>query len=245
MSAAASLKTPLTVYLAVSATVFAATRLDRVPVVGEYVHLIVAAAFLLTAIHLTRGRVTHYGLSLGGLLVPPSDDRPRGPLGLYDLARAIREAIPSALRESGIALGVAVVVFGFYTLGFWLWNEPTRPFTLTWPPDLGAFVLAQLLIVALPEEAFFRGYLQTALSDAEPHRIRLLGADLAPAAWVAQAVLFSLIHLFSEPHPARLAVVFPALLFGWVRAWRRGIGTAVALHAMSNLYSEILARSWL
>jgi membrane protease YdiL (CAAX protease family) len=35
------------------------------------------------------------------------------------------------------------------------------------------------------------------------------------------------------------------LLFGWVRAWRGGVGAAIALHAMSNLYSEILARSWL
>jgi membrane protease YdiL (CAAX protease family) len=40
-------------------------------------------------------------------------------------------------------------------------------------------------------------------------------------------------------------VFFPALLFGWVRAWRGGIGAALALHASSNLYSEILARSWL
>jgi membrane protease YdiL (CAAX protease family) len=57
--------------------------------------------------------------------------------------------------------------------------------------------------------------------------------------------LFAAIHFLVEPHPARLAVFFPALLFGWTRAWRGGIGAALVLHAMSNLYSEILARSWL
>lgn len=240
-----SLRRPLAVYAAVCVGVFAATRLESVPVVGEYASLIVAAIFLLTAVHAARGNIEHYGLSLGGLLVPPTDEKPRGPLGLFDLGRALVAAVPSAVRELGVAVLVAVVVFAFYTVGFWWWNEPSRPFALTWPPEFLSVLLWQLLVVALPEEAFFRGYLQTALGDAESRRARVLGVELAPAAWVAQAVLFSLVHLFSEPHPARLAVVFPALLFGWVRVWRRGIGAAIALHAMSNLYSEILARSWL
>jgi membrane protease YdiL (CAAX protease family) len=73
----------------------------------------------------------------------------------------------------------------------------------------------------------------------------VLGVELALGAWVLQAALFAAIHFMVEPHPARLAVFFPALLFGWTRAWRGGIGAALTLHAMSNLYSEILARSWL
>jgi membrane protease YdiL (CAAX protease family) len=86
---------------------------------------------------------------------------------------------------------------------------------------------------------------QTALSDLTTKRLRVLGVELAPSAWVLQAALFAAIHFMVEPHPARLAVFFPALLFGWTRAWRGGIGAALTLHAMSNLYSEILARSWL
>lgn len=245
MSTPSALRRPLIVYLAVCVAVFAATRLEPLPVIGQYVHLIVAAIFLLTAVRLARGRIQHYGLSLGGLLVPPTDDEPRGPFGLWDLGRALVAALPSAVRELGVAAVVGIVVFALYTVGFWWWNQPTRAFALTWPPEVGALILAQLVIVSLPEEAFFRGYLQTALSDAESRRVRVLGVELAPVAWVAQAILFSLVHLFSEPHPARLAVVFPALLFGWVRVWRRGIGAAIALHAMSNLYSEILSRSWL
>ncbi len=87
--------------------------------------------------------------------------------------------------------------------------------------------------------------MQTALTDLTKRRRRLFRVELALGAWVLQAALFAAVHFLVEPHPARLAVFFPALLFGWTRAWRGGIGAALTLHAMSNLYSEILARSWL
>ena len=44
--------------------------------------------------------------------------------------------------------------------------------------------------------------------------------------------------------PARLAVFFPGLLFGWIRAWRGGMGAAMAVHAASNIWSEILLSGW-
>jgi membrane protease YdiL (CAAX protease family) len=241
----APLRQILWVYVIVCAAVFLVTRLEPVPGVGRYVHLVVAAVFLLTAIRLTRHDPAHYGVALAGLLEPSDDDRSSGPLGLLDLGRAIVRAVPSGIRELGIAAVVAVVVFPFYAAGYYGWSAPTQPFALTLPPDLLNLVLAQLVVVALPEEAFFRGYIQTGLSDVEKNRIRVIGVELAPLAWLLQAALFALIHFIVEPHAARLAVFFPGLLFGWVRAWRGGIGAAIALHAMSNLYSEILARSWL
>ncbi|MGB3052338.1 MAG: MrtC family glutamic-type intramembrane protease [Polyangiales bacterium] len=243
--ARAPLRRILWMYALVCAAVFAVTRLESIAVVGQYVHLVVAAIFLLTSIRLTRGDPSHFGMSLGGLLEPPADDRAAGPLGLFDLGRAIRNALPSAAVELGVALGIAAVVFPLYAVGFYWWNQPAGGFTLTLPPNAASFVLAQLIVVALPEEAFFRGYLQTALSDLEEIRLHVLGAALAPRAWLLQAILFAAIHFIVDPQPARLAVFFPALLFGWTRGWRGGIGAALALHAMSNLYSEILARSWL
>jgi len=240
-----SLRQILRMYALVCVAVFAVTRLEPLAVVGQYVHLAVAAAFLLTAIRLTRGDPAHYGVALGGLLEPATDDRPVGPLGLFDLGRAIRKALPSAARELGVATGIGAVVFPLYAIGFYWWNEPAGNFSLALPPNVASFVLAQLIVVALPEEAFFRGYLQTALTDLTKKRQRLFRVELALGAWVLQAALFAAVHFLVEPHPARLAVFFPALLFGWTRAWRGGIGAALTLHAMSNLYSEILARSWL
>jgi membrane protease YdiL (CAAX protease family) len=240
-----SLRRVLWVYGLVCVTVFGVTRVEPLPVVGQYVHLVVAAIFLLTSIRLTRGDPGHYGVALGGLLEPAVDDGSAGPLGLFDLGRAIRRALPSAVVELGVAAGIAAVVFPLYAVGFYWWNQPAGSFSLTLPPNIASLILAQLIVVALPEEAFFRGYLQTTLSDFEKKRLRVLGVEIAPGAWVLQAILFSTIHFLVEPHPARLAVFFPALLFGWTRALRGGIGAALTLHAMSNLYSEILARSWL
>ncbi|HSN83532.1 MAG TPA: MrtC family glutamic-type intramembrane protease [Polyangiales bacterium] len=235
----------LGVYALVSAAIFGVTRFEAMPTVGPYVHLVVAAIFLLSAITLTRDDPTHYGLALGGLLEPDRQDRYAGPLGLVDLARALYRATPSALVELAAAVGIAMVVFPLYAVGYWWWQEPSGDFSLRFPPDLASFVLAQIVVVALPEEAFFRGYLQTALRGWDQRRWRLFGVELAPGAWILQAALFALLHFVVEAHPARLAVFFPALLFGWARAWRGGIGAALALHAMSNLYSEILRRSWL
>ncbi|MFW2389271.1 MAG: myxosortase MrtC [Polyangiales bacterium] len=235
----------LWVYVLVCAATFAVTRLEANAVLGQYVQLAVAAIFLLTALRFTRSDPAHFGVALGGLLEPPTADQAAGPLGLYDLGRAIRGAFPSALRELGVAIGIAALVFPLFAIGFYWWNQPSADFSLRLPPNLVSFVLAQLVVVALPEEAFFRGYVQTALSDVEKRRAHVLGVGLAPRALLLQALLFAGIHFIVEPHPARLAVFFPALLFGWTRAWRGGIGAALALHAMSNLYSEILARSWL
>lgn len=170
-------------------------------------------------------------------------------LGLLDLARGIRAALPSALRESAVALLVALVVFPPFIVGFYVYTEPLHAFSwgnvvgspeqlLTW----GETLLAQLLVVALPEEAFFRGYVQTRLADpahATDARLR------APGVLLGQAALFALVHLASTMHVLRLAVFFPALLFGLIRAWRGGIGAALVFHALCNLLSEVLTRGWL
>ena len=243
--ARASLRQVLWVYALVCVAVFAVTRLEPLAGVGQYVHLVVAAIFLLTSIRLTRRDPAHFGVALGGLLEPTTDDESGGPLGLFDLGRAIRKALPSAAVELGMAAGIGAVVFPLYAVGFFWWNQPAGDFSLVLPPNIASFAIAQLIVIALPEEAFFRGYLQTSLSDLTDKRVRVFGVELALGGWLLQAALFAAIHFLVEPHPARLAVFFPALLFGWTRAWRGGIGAALVLHAMSNLYSEILARSWL
>ncbi|MFI5301533.1 MAG: type II CAAX prenyl endopeptidase Rce1 family protein, partial [Polyangiales bacterium] len=49
-------------------------------------------------------------------------------------------------------------------------------------------------------------------------------------------------HLATVHDPARLAVFFPSLLFGWMRARTGGIGAGIAFHAACNLLSDGLAR---
>jgi membrane protease YdiL (CAAX protease family) len=46
------------------------------------------------------------------------------------------------------------------------------------------------------------------------------------------------------PVITRLAVFFPALLFGWLRARTGGIGASVVFHALCNLYVLSLMRGF-
>jgi membrane protease YdiL (CAAX protease family) len=265
----------IVVYLGVCVALFAVTRLRAVPWLAEYVHLLVGGIFLFVALHYAgkRGGLARFGVALGGLL-GPSDETSRegargegargeaahgeerraatpaedtdddGPFGIFELARVVRRGWPAALREIGVALGVAAVIFPPFAVGFYLWHGAAHPFRWSLPPDFASFVAAQIVVVALPEEVFFRGWMQTRLHDAFAPR-RVLGAWLHPGVVVAQSVLFAIVHVFAEPHPARLAVFFPGLVFAWLRGWRGGVGAAIVFHAISNVFSELLVRGWL
>lgn len=235
---------------AVTLITVAIAWLGRGTALDSYVHLAVGILFLVAALQLAQRQpsgIERYGLSLGGLLEPPApSEAPEGALGsLSDLARAVLRATPSGLRELGFAALVMVIVFPPFIFGFHWWHGPDHPFVLSLPSDLPAYVLTQLLVVGLPEEALFRGYAQSRLHEAFSDRVRVLGAELSPRALIVQAALFALIHFAVEAHPARLAVFFPALLFGWLRAKRGGIGAAIIFHAACNLLGDILARGWL
>lgn len=245
-------KEVLLVYTAVWVMTFLLSQTEGVPYVGEHRGELVGLLFLAVAMTLgARMGLERAGLTLGGLMLPDpqAGDRPRDPLGIVDLLRGIRGALPSAARETGVALLLGLVVFPPFVVGFYFYTQPLQPFA--WGnvagssaqlADLAQLLLAQLLVVALPEEAFFRGYVQTRLAHAahatDP-RLR------TPGVLVAQAALFALVHLASVVHVTRLAVFFPGLLFGLIRAKRGGIGAALVFHALCNLLSEVLTRGWL
>jgi len=173
--------------------------------------------------------VQHHGLALGGLF----DSEP------LDAGRVLR----AGARACAEALVVALVVFPPFWLGWVYFWKPASSFAAAGLSTLANDALGQLLVIALPEEAFYRGYLQTALDDVWRPRLRLLGAELGPSLLVTSA-LFALGHLATDLHVNRLAVFFPALLFGWLRARTRGVGASVALHALCNLFASYLARSY-
>lgn len=171
----------------------------------------------------------HHGLSFGGLFE-------RAPLSVPRLLRDTASAL-------GWALGCAAVIFPIFWLGWLAWWKPESGFTTSAWRAVLEDAPGQLLVVAVPEEVFYRGYLQTALDDAWPRRIRLLGAEVGPSLLVTSAI-FALGHLATELDPNRLAVFFPALLFGILRARTGGVGAGVAFHALSNLFTAFLARSY-
>jgi uncharacterized protein len=128
-------------------------------------------------------------------------------------------------------------------IGYRAYWHAGAPFHLVIPGSFADDVAGQLLVIALPEEAFFRGYLQTSLDRAWPPTVRLLGASVGPGLLVSSAI-FAVGHVLTDPHPARLAVFFPSLLFGWMRARTGGVGAGVVFHASCNLFVMLLARGF-
>lgn len=102
------------------------------------------------------------------------------------------------------------------------------------------FVLTQLLLVALSEEIFYRGYLQTRLDEAFPPRRRILGAPIG-ISLVITSIVFALTHLAAHRSPVVLAVFFPSLIFGWLRARTGSIVGSVAFHGLCNIWVQLLA----
>jgi len=97
-------------------------------------------------------------------------------------------------------------------------------------------------VVALPEEFFYRGYLQTRLRDAWPWGRVVLGVRLGPAFFLT-AALFALGHL-AIFQVWRLGVFFPALLFGFLREKTGTVIGAALFHALCNLAVLVLEASF-
>jgi membrane protease YdiL (CAAX protease family) len=110
------------------------------------------------------------------------------------------------------------------------------------PSDFAWLTLAQVLVVALPEELFFRGYLQGRLEEAWPPTVNVLGARLGWA-WIVAAALFALGHYLVSFEPQMLTRFFPGLVFGWMYARTRSIVAGTIFHAACNLIMALLAAS--
>lgn len=200
----------------------------------KYVATAVGFVFLgATWLFVWRGddaRVESSGLALGGVVLP-------GKLDVGRLLRSVAEAL-------GWAVLVAAIVFVPFYFGWRHFWHPKGSFALHIKPmEALNEVFGQLVIIALPEEAFYRGYLQSRLDEALPGRLRVLGANVGPAL-VLTSLLFAAGHFATIREPTRLAVFFPSLLFGWLRYRTKGIGAGLAFHAMCNVFSELLGKGF-
>jgi membrane protease YdiL (CAAX protease family) len=111
------------------------------------------------------------------------------------------------------------------------------------PPGFALQIVLQLLVVAIPEELFYRGWVQTSWARAAPERgLRFLGARLG-AGFLWTQLLFAAGHLVVL-QPWRLATFFPGLWFGWLRERHGNVVAPAVAHALSNLCIMVLEASF-
>jgi len=107
-------------------------------------------------------------------------------------------------------------------------------FQLTLPAHFFNLCIFQLLLVAFPEEWFFRAYLQGRLNQFFGRNKKFFSAQVG---WglVFASLFFAFAHFSSRVEPVRLLVFFPALIFGWLREKTNSLLASVLFHFICNL----------
>ena len=103
---------------------------------------------------------------------------------------------------------------------------------------LAVLVAYHLFFVAIPEEFFYRGYLQTRLNEVFPRRFLVAGIPFGHALWIA-ALFFAFGHSLVELQWWHFATFFPGLLFALMRERSGGVITGAFLHAACNVIVHV------
>lgn len=119
--------------------------------------------------------------------------------------------------------------------------EPSVQWTL--PADFGLVVARHLFYVAIPEELFYRGYMQSRLDDVWPPKWTIFGAKLGPS-WVLTSFLFAIGHSVVMFQWWHLAIMIPSFVFGWLRARTGDTLAGAFFHAGCNIFVVFLDTSY-
>lgn len=143
-------------------------------------------------------------------------------------------------------LGAALLIFPLFTATAYVWQTwiMGHQFIGFAPPPSAHLILTQLLFVGLPEEFFFRGYVQPTMESAMGPRWNIFGARLGWG-WILTSFVFAFAHSAIMVQWWHFAIFFPALLFGYLRARTGGLTAPILFHATSNLVMDWIARSYI
>ncbi|MFA4874554.1 MAG: JDVT-CTERM system glutamic-type intramembrane protease [bacterium] len=165
----------------------------------------------------------------------------RRPLDFFDIGWG-------SIKRSAIVFAVAAaVIFPPFLIAAHGWQHIVMgkgAFVAAGFPDFANALLFQLLLVALPEEFYFRGYVQSAMNTIFARRWRFLGASVGWGLPVTAAI-FAVAHTVVTYQWWHFAIFFPALVFGFLRERTGGIVAPTLFHAASNLLMNWFARSYI
>ena len=153
----------------------------------------------------------------------------KGLAGLILLAVYARDVVrhDEGLRHVGgflwrFAIMVGVLMALATAIGYVRWEPKLPP---SWP----VWLVSMIFFTALPEEALFRGVVQTSLERWLSRRT----PSATAMAIVTAGTLFGLAHLAGGPAYVVLAAV-AGIGYGWIYASTRSIGAAIAAHTGLN-----------
>lgn len=144
------------------------------------------------------------------------------------------------LYYNALLTGIIVVPF---VAGYHVWHlyilqdvRPTVDLPVTWPTVGSTLLLIgyHLFFVAIPEEFFYRGYLQTRLDELFGTRWKVLGAMVGPGLLIT-TVIFAFGHSIVVYQWWHVYIIVPGLAFGWLRARTGDVMAGAFFHAWCNI----------
>lgn len=163
------------------------------------------------------------------------------PIGVYLKKKEKIDFLDQSLGAFSKSLVIAIV-FSMGILGLasiFVWMAPGFSFVWKSWSDLGEFFLGQLLLIALPEEFFFRGYLQGRFNRIFDRKWKILGTRVGVGLILA-SVLFAISHSVMTLQVWHPLIFFPALAFGWLRDKTGSITASIFFHALCNVFSYLV-----
>jgi membrane protease YdiL (CAAX protease family) len=149
-------------------------------------------------------------------------------------------------RSWGVALGyagvAALVLIVPFTLAYHVVETQVygEPFTGRLPREGLRLLPWYVLAVGIPEEFYYRGYVQTRLDELWPPTWRIAGATLGPG-WLVTCLLFAFGHSIVVFQWWHFLIVLPSLVFGWMRARTGGVMAGALFHAFCDVLVAFLA----
>lgn len=98
------------------------------------------------------------------------------------------------------------------------------------------YTLTQLILVAFPEEFFFRGYLQTEFQKRFPTDRQILGVRFGRGL-IYLSLLFAVSHSLITLQWWHIFIFFPSLVFSWLREKTGAIWASMLFHFLCNLFA--------
>lgn len=140
-------------------------------------------------------------------------------------------------------------IFIPYVVLYWVFfavvasfENTTFDMTFTIPPMIFYELITQIFVVALPEELFYRGFLQSALLHKWPNHTKIAGFPVGRAI-ILTNIIFALGHVAATLVPLRLLTFFPGMLFSYLVYRNKSLLSAVLFHACCNILGQILYAS--
>jgi len=145
------------------------------------------------------------------------------------------------LGQPGLSLrvlcGACLVVFPVLFFGVFLlkYYEVQLPLCPVFPEKRWlSWLVYQFMYVAVPEEAFFRGYLQNNTLCLLTVTTKINVAFSQPMSIIISAVIFAIFHSLLLGNVISIITFFPGLILGWLFVKTESLLAPILFHGLAN-----------